>query len=226
MAKITVMFGSNIESEHTLEKDEARIGRSMDCDIVVDNLGISRHHCSIVKDPAGWVAVDGGSNNGTFINGKKINRHLLKEGDRIVLGKHSLVFDATGFASATKTGKKSANSMGGEMTMFVDQSALAKAMAEGGKRMVISLEQGGREVLIQLTREETTVGSAADIPAKGFLVKPIQARILKTSGGHRIRTESGWRSVSINSAKLVGERDLRAGDVIVIAGARLTYKQA
>ncbi len=226
MAKITVMFGSNVESEHTLEKDEARIGRSMECDIVVDNLGISRHHLSIVKDPAGWVAVDGGSNNGTFINGKKISRHLLKEGDRIVLGKHSLVFDANGFASATKTGKKTAASMGGEMTMFVDQSALAKAMAEGGKRMVISLDQGGREVLIQLTRDETTVGNSADIPAKGFLVKPVQARIIKTTNGHRVRAEGGWRSVKVNGGKISGERDLRAGDVVTIAGARLTYKQA
>jgi pSer/pThr/pTyr-binding forkhead associated (FHA) protein len=188
---------------------------------------VSRHHCSIVKDPAGWTLVDGGSNNGTFVGGKKVGRHLLKDGERIVLGKHSLVYDANGFASATKAPKKAgAGSMGGEMTMFVDQSALAKAMAEGGKRMVISLDQGGREVLAQLMREETTVGTLADIPAKGFLVKAVQARITKTTNGHRIRSEGGWRAVKVNGEKIAGDRELKAGDIITIAGARLTYKQA
>ena len=69
MAKVTVMFGSTTESEYNLDKPEMRIGRAMDCDIVVDNLGISRHHCSILKDAKGFVVVDAGSNNGTFVGG-------------------------------------------------------------------------------------------------------------------------------------------------------------
>lgn len=225
MAKIIVMFGSNVEAEYTLEKAESKIGRSMDCDIVVDNLGVSRHHCSIVKDGDGWALVDGGSNNGTFINGQKINRHVLKTNDKIVLGKHSLVFDGAGFANANG-GKAKKASMGGEMTMFVDQAALAKAMSGDGKRMVIALDQGGREVLAQLMREETTIGTAADIPAKGFLVKPVQAKILRSSAGHKIMTMGGWRAVRVNGTKVIGDRDLRAGDVIHIGGVKLTYKQA
>ena len=226
MAKIIVMFGSNTEAEYTLEKAESKIGRSMDCDIVVDNLGVSRHHCSIVKDGDNWALVDGGSNNGTFINGQKISRHVLKTNDKIVLGKHSLIFDGVGFASTNGKGKKAGASMGGEMTMFVDQAALAKAMSGDGKRMVIALEQGGREVLAQLMREESTIGTSADIPAKGFLVKPIQAKILKTAAGHKIMAMGGWRAVRVNGDKVVRDRDLRAGDVIVIGSAKLTYKTA
>jgi pSer/pThr/pTyr-binding forkhead associated (FHA) protein len=225
MAKITVMFGSNVEAEYTLEKQESKIGRSMDCDIVVDNLGVSRHHCSIVKEGDAWALVDGGSNNGTFINGQKVSKHTLKTNDKIVLGKHSLIYDANGFASVGK--KKAAGaSMGGEMTMFVDQAALAKAMSGDGKRMVIALEQGGREVLAQLMREETSIGTAADIPAKGFLVKPVHAKILKTSLGHKIMAMGGWRAVKVNGQKVNGDRDLKGGDVIVIAGSKLTYRQA
>ena len=225
MAKITVMFGSNVEAEYTLEKQESKIGRSMDCDIVVDNLGVSRHHCSIIKEGDAWALVDGGSNNGTFINGQKVSKHILKTNDKIVLGKHSLVYDANGFAAVGK--KKAAGaSMGGEMTMFVDQAALAKAMSGDGKRMVIALEQGGREVLAQLMREETSIGTAADIPAKGFLVKPVHAKILKTSLGHKIMAMGGWRAVKVNGQKISGDRDLKGGDVIVIAGSKLTYRQA
>ena len=93
MAKITVFFGNDVQSERTLDRDELKIGRAIDCDIVVDNLGVSRHHCTIVREDTSWVVVDGGSNNGTFVNGGKITRHTLKLNDRVVLGKHSLVFD-------------------------------------------------------------------------------------------------------------------------------------
>ena len=225
MAKITVMFGSNVEAEYTLEKQEAKIGRSMDCDIVVDNLGVSRHHCSIVKEGDEWALVDGGSNNGTFINGQKVSKHVLKTNDKIVLGKHSIIYDANGFAAVAKR-KGTGASMGGEMTMFVDQAALAKAMSGDGKRMVIALQQGGREVLAQLMREETVIGTAGDIPIKGFLVKPVQAKILKTSLGHKLMAMGGWRAIKVNGQKVRGDRDLKSGDVIVIAGSKLTYRQA
>ncbi len=226
MPKITVMFGANVESEHSLEKAEMKIGRAMDCDIVVDNLGVSRHHCTIVKDGEDWALVDGGSNNGTFINGSKVNRHTLKNQDRIVLGKHSLVYDAFGYAQPAGS-KRGATGMGGEMTMFVDQAALAKAMAAQGageKRMGIALQQGGRDVVVPLMKAETVIGSAgADIPVKGFLVKPIQAKLVKNGPTHRLVSGGGWRTVKVNGVK-VAEHDLRAGDLITIAGVTLTYR--
>lgn len=225
MAKITVMFGSDPQSEHTLEKPEHRIGRAMDCDIVVDNLGVSRHHCSVKQDGSNWVVEDAGSNNGTFVGGQKVTRHTLKTGERIVLGKHSLVFDAVGTA-VMAVGKKGPAAMGGEMTMFVDQAALAKAMASevGGKRMVLVLTQGGRDVILPLLKEETTIGSAgADVPAKGFLVKAIQAKLLRNGATHRIQSQGGWRSVKVNGHK-VADAALKAGDIISIAGQSFTYK--
>ena len=85
MAKITVMFGADPQSEYTLEKDQIKVGRAMDCDLVVDNLGVSRHHCTILKEGDGWAVLDGGSNNGTYVGGQKIQKQLLKHGDKIVV---------------------------------------------------------------------------------------------------------------------------------------------
>jgi pSer/pThr/pTyr-binding forkhead associated (FHA) protein len=231
MAKITVMFGADPQSEHSLEKSEIKIGRSQDCDIVVDNLGVSRHHCTIVKEGDNWVIVDGGSNNGTYMNGAKISRQALKHGDKVILGKHSLVYDAHGYATAkagTGSHKKGAP-MGGEMTMFVDQAQLAKAMASevGGKRMALVLKQGGRDVVVPLLKEETTLGKATDcdVPARGFLVKPVQAKVVKFKEGHRLVSLGGFRSVKVNGQKVV-DAPLKAGDVIAIAANAFTYKQA
>ena len=229
MPKITVLFGNDPQSERTLDKAELKIGRAMDCDIVVDNLGVSRHHCSIVQEGEAWVVVDGGSNNGTFINGGKINRHALQHNDRVVLGKHCLVYDAHGVADPKGLEKKAAAAgMGGEMTMFVDQAQLAK-MNKGGdtKRMAIVLSQGGRDVVVPLVKEETTIGKGpgSDLPAKGFLVKPVQAKVVKNGAGHRLISMGGLRSVKVNGQK-VNDALLKAGDVITIAGVILTYKPA
>lgn len=226
MAKITVMFGSSVETEHNLEKAEMKIGRSMDCEIVVDNLGVSRHHCTIVKEGVGFTLVDGGSNNGTFVGGQKITRHPLKTGDTIILGKHKLVYDAAGIAAAGANKKKAAAGMGGEMTMFVDQAALAKAMANDGKRMAIALIQGGREVLVQLMRDETTIGKGANLPVDGFLVKPVQAKIIRSASGHKVIALPGWRAVRVNGEKIASERELKTNDIIVVAGTTMTYRLA
>lgn len=228
MAKITVYFGNDIQSERTLDKPELKIGRAIDCDIVVDNLGVSRHHCTIVQDDTKWVVVDGGSNNGTFVNGGKINRHTLQNNDRVVLGKHSLVFDSHGQADdASSAGRKASAGMGGEMTMFVDQAQLAKMARPGAdaRRMALVLSQGGRDVVVPLVKEETTLGKGpgADLPARGFLVKPIQAKVVKSSTGHRLVALGGFRSVRVNGAKIT-DHPLKQGDVITIAGNIMTYR--
>jgi pSer/pThr/pTyr-binding forkhead associated (FHA) protein len=226
MAKITVMFGSDPQGDFDLNQDEMRVGRATDCEIVVDNLGVSRHHCSLVRDGNGWAVVDKGSNNGTFVGGQRVTRHTLRDKDRVVMGKHSLVYDAFGAADQNDK-KKSAVGMGGEMTMFVDQSALAKAMANDPtqKRMAIGLDQGGRQVTVPLNKDETTIGAgASDIPAKGFLVKQFQAKIVKASGGHHLINSGGWRAVKVNGKK-VNDTLLKAGDVITIAGSIFTYRQ-
>jgi pSer/pThr/pTyr-binding forkhead associated (FHA) protein len=230
MAKITVMFGADPQSEHSLDKDSMKVGRAMDCDIVVDNLGVSRHHCTILREGEAFAVLDGGSNNGTYVGGQKIQKHTLKHGDRIVLGKHSLVYDAHGYAaSAATASKKAAAAMGGEMTMFVDQAQLAKAMASevGGKRMAIVLKQGGRDVVVPLLKDETVIGRAdsADIPAKGFLVKPVQAKVVRNPAGHRLVGLGGWRAVRVNGQKVV-DAPLKAGDVIQIAGHQFVYRPA
>lgn len=234
MAKVTLMFGSKPQGEFNLDKAELTVGRAADCDIVVDNLGVSRHHASFVQDGEQWKIVDKGSNNGTFVGTQKITEHTLKHNDRIVLGKYSLVFDAYTYAEGSaqaQQGAKGGGGMGGsEMTMFVDPAQIQKLQQQvqsGGGRLVLSLNQGGREVRCPLVKAETVIGKGgeADVPIKGFLVKPNQARIVKTDQGHRVISAGGWRGVRVNGSK-VSERHLTPGDVIAIAGVEITYKNA
>lgn len=62
-------------------------GRSRSCEIFIDCSNISRRHASFELDPEGQTTVvDLGSTNGTLVNGKKSDRALLHDGDRVCFG--------------------------------------------------------------------------------------------------------------------------------------------
>jgi len=63
------------------------IGRSPSADLHIEDSGISRRHARVVREPGGQIAVeDLGSTNGTFVNGRRVTRAVLCEGDRVQVG--------------------------------------------------------------------------------------------------------------------------------------------
>jgi predicted component of type VI protein secretion system len=70
------------------------IGRSRDCDIVLEDSGISRHHAEIRPGPDGWTLDDLGSTNGVRVNGRRVSgSRALAAGDRLELGSTEIVFE-------------------------------------------------------------------------------------------------------------------------------------
>jgi predicted ester cyclase len=64
-----------------------RIGRRPDNDIVVSDLGVSKQHAELRRDPAGsFEIIDLGSHGGTYVNGERITRKMLTEQDVISIG--------------------------------------------------------------------------------------------------------------------------------------------
>jgi hypothetical protein len=72
------------------------IGRGRDCDVVLDDAGVSRRHAAIRPGPDGWTVEDLGSTNGVLVNGQLIRGpHLLHPGDRVELGSTAIVFEVS-----------------------------------------------------------------------------------------------------------------------------------
>jgi pSer/pThr/pTyr-binding forkhead associated (FHA) protein len=69
-----------------IEGQEIVIGRSSDLDMVLVEEMVSRRHARIVLEEGVISIEDLGSTNGTFVNGEKIQRGVLKENDRILIG--------------------------------------------------------------------------------------------------------------------------------------------
>ena len=75
-----------------ISKEAVVIGRMDTCDVVLPDPGASRRHAEIRREGDEWVMVDLGSTNGTLVNGKRLNRHRLAPGDRLLIGETTLEF--------------------------------------------------------------------------------------------------------------------------------------
>jgi len=76
---------------YSVDKRVVTIGRSPDCEVVLDNTGISREHVRIETTPDGnYQAVDLGSANGTLLNEKPLRKAYLAHDDQIQIGKFTL----------------------------------------------------------------------------------------------------------------------------------------
>jgi hypothetical protein len=69
------------------------LGRSRECDIVVDDANISRRHAELRPEGEGWRISDLGSTNGIKVNRRRVEDALLRHGDRVTLGLTDLDFE-------------------------------------------------------------------------------------------------------------------------------------
>lgn len=90
MAKIVLSFNDSIINEFELDRGSLTIGRDEKSDIHIDNPAVSSKHAKILTILDESFIEDLESTNGTYIDGKKISGHALKNGDSIFIGEHEL----------------------------------------------------------------------------------------------------------------------------------------
>jgi chromosome segregation ATPase len=63
-----------------------RIGRAPGCELQIDSQSVSRNHAMILKSARELIVEDLNSTNGVLVNGRKVTRHLLTDGDTLTVG--------------------------------------------------------------------------------------------------------------------------------------------
>lgn len=89
------------------EGQEVVIGRSSELDMVLVEEMVSRRHARIELRDSTVTIEDLGSTNGTFVNGEKIQRAMLREGDRVLIGTSILRLVASGTNQAASVSERS-----------------------------------------------------------------------------------------------------------------------
>jgi len=91
-ALLTVLSGPERGQVFKLASRETTMGRSSDADITIVDQSLSRIHARIKPSGDGFLIIDGGSTNGTFINDERISAPTrILPGDRFRLGKRTIV---------------------------------------------------------------------------------------------------------------------------------------
>ncbi len=94
MSSLFVIQGRDQGKRFNLDRAYTSIGRDTINHIRLNDGETSRQHAEIrnVELGEGFYLTDLGSSNGTYVNGERVQRHVLQSGDRIQLGSSLLIF--------------------------------------------------------------------------------------------------------------------------------------
>jgi two-component system cell cycle response regulator len=96
---LVFLSGELIAVPIPLDREEVILGRALEADVRINDTQVSRQHARITAMPTEsrvsmeYVLNDLDSRNGTFVNGRRIRREKLENGDKITVGETILRFD-------------------------------------------------------------------------------------------------------------------------------------
>jgi two-component system, cell cycle response regulator len=85
-AALICISGRSIGQMFLLSKDETAIGRAPECDVFLDDEGVSRNHAKVIRQDHQLILMDLGSTNGTWHEGERVQVMTLQDGAKIQVG--------------------------------------------------------------------------------------------------------------------------------------------
>lgn len=233
MAKLVLSLNGAVQGEFELDQERFTIGRKPENEIQIDNLAVSGKHSMIITILDDSFLEDLGSTNGTYVNGKLVKKHALKDGDVIAIGKHELKYlneNATddedefektmiikpGSASAAVAAAQAAEDAGAAAAPPPPSGGAAPASGGGmplGRLTVLNGPIAGKELeltkaLITLGKPGTQVAVISRRPQGYFLTH------IESSGGFPV----------VNGAEVGAKAyQLKDGDLIELAGIKMEF---
>jgi pSer/pThr/pTyr-binding forkhead associated (FHA) protein len=222
-----ILSGRTIQRSEFDEFTTLKVGRNQDCDVMIDNLGVSRYHCEIVRKGDLCQVKDLNSGNGTYVNGSRITGvHNLNAGDMISIGKFSLRYETDEpIQEEEGPGLERSGDMAkdGMRTLQIDSAALAKRNRGLMSRNRGYLRIGSKEVVLDKALFTFGKESDADVQLKGWFCPRIVAIVIRDESGFRLVDVSpNGQSVYVNGIR---KRDtwLNDNDSVVIRGKEMKF---
>ena len=94
VAKLFLKFEQRVLRQVAMTIGVVTIGRQPDNLLRIDNPAVSGHHAKVYREDGDYILEDMESFNGTYLNNRRIDRAILKQGDVVLVGKHSIEFQA------------------------------------------------------------------------------------------------------------------------------------
>ncbi len=162
--QITAKTGTRRGVSWSVGEQPVTLGRSLSCDISINDPTVSRRHCEITFDGTGLYFRDLGSRNVTLVNGRIAKRCPLSVGDEISLGNdvfivtQSVVTDASGSNTARPRTDNTTQSLSTTISLDSDDPKEAHFEYPASAQEMVRLYQLSR----QLNRTRSTHDYAAN----------------------------------------------------------------
>ena len=221
-AKLVLSLNSSVLGEFSLDKERLTIGRRPDNDIQVDNLAVSGQHAAVITILNDSFLEDLDSTNGTYVNGKLIKKHALRDGDVVNIGKHELKyhnteasdeqdFEKTMIIRPGMAGHAAAAAKAKQQDDGVSEEAASSGEAPLGKVQVLSGPGMGKE--LELRKALITLGRPG-VQVAVITRRPQGYFITHVEGSHPV----------VNGDPIGAQAHaLKDHDVIELAGVKMEF---
>jgi pSer/pThr/pTyr-binding forkhead associated (FHA) protein/thioredoxin reductase/NAD-dependent dihydropyrimidine dehydrogenase PreA subunit len=214
-ARLMVTGGSRAGFELPLDEHPVTIGRAPDNVLDFADPDVSVYHAAVLSLPTGFTIQDNGSTNGTQINGHRIDRHTLADGDVITVGGNELYFLVD-----IPDASQSASDTGGPDDLAVPPAPIQLVFV-AGPNQGISLPLSDSQITFG-RRQDATV-TLDDMQVSGLHCGVTQ---VAGPGGPEVHvTDLGsTNGTFLNGEKLTGGRRVMPGDLIEIGQSVLELR--
>ncbi len=248
MAKLFLKFEAAVLKEFSLSQDVITIGRLPDNVVQIDNLAVSGHHAKIYWEADHYVVEDNNSLNGTYVNNHRVSKTALKNEDVVLIGKHTLVFndewheDAAAEPAQAVAKPAAVPTMDATVMLETRQAKdmiartadgltqTATAVAPARERIAVLTVMTGKTDQEQyvLSSKLTVIGKSemASIKLKGWFAPKVAAVLNHRDNRYFIAPSEKGVKVKVNDAQIAGPQQLTEGDLVEVAGVKMSFSFA
>jgi len=253
VARISIISNGKLVHSVELSAGEMYVGRGDDATIQLKHPLISRKHTRLYLTPAGYIVEDQGTKNGTFVGGRRVQRHRLVDGDEMAIADFILRYHADGFVPIDDTmpppepkkggmvsgdrGKDAKKSPleaymdalkrgGNNATAAIPPAAMARLRDQARAKATPRLEIDGKEPIA--LEKEVVLGWSddCDIRFEGrwiWVGKAVKLR--REDLETKLEKLSFWVPVRVNGDRIKGEVTVKPGDFIQVGKRKLKLLQ-
>jgi len=227
VARLAIRCPGQAETVREIQGSVISIGRGQRSDICIPDQTLSRSHCRLERIGMGYRIVDLGSQNGTKVNGRRIQcPQMLMSGDVITIGYSQILF------VADLPAEEDDNIIDPGQTILLEEVdadvlELPKAAKNvSGRRYVLQYFKGGEKKILPLGQEAITIGrhKSCGLVLPDPSVSACHARIDFEAGQYIIRDLGSTNGVLVNGQKFKAKA-LRPGMRIRLGKVSLGFKE-
>ncbi len=212
--RVWVTLRDHAVGQFDLAGPRIRIGRNPDNEVQIDSMNVSRFHCELVRAPGdgAFVVQDLGSNNGTFLNGARIQRAEVRPGDVLSVGSFQVSFQVQEGAAPAADAVEPCR----------DEARTLAELAAPLRGFLLLQNRPGPPIALERDVFQLGASPAADLAVEG---PPKAALIVRGHGGFQLVNVDPGAPARVAGAPVADRAWLADGDELEVRGLRCSFHE-